>query len=91
MTITKCSVGRQLLASLLANDEPGFVRILDAHCLQIRGSRVDIDAEIARVIDQINEGETELGLDNDPASAKMVRIQLKGRLATTQREELLAA
>lgn len=90
MTITKYSVGRQLLASLLANDEAEFVRILDAHCLQIRGSRVDCDAEIARVIDQINEGETALGLDNDLASAKMVRIQMQGRLVA-KREELLAA
>lgn len=90
MTITKYSVGRQLLASLLANDEPEFVRILDVHCLQVRASRVDFDAEIARVIDQINEGETALGLDIDPASAKMIRIQMKGRLAS-KREERLAA
>ncbi|MCX7172747.1 MAG: hypothetical protein NT159_02195 [Proteobacteria bacterium] len=89
-TLTKSSVGRQLLASLLANNEPEFVRILDAHCLQLRGNSVDFEAEIARVIEQIREGETTLGLDCDLASSKTIKTQMKDRLAT-KREELLAA
>lgn len=88
--MTKYSVGRQLLAALLANNEPEFVRILDAHCLQVRGSRIDFEAEIARVIDQIREAEAALGLDNDLASSKMVKIQMRDRMVT-KREELLAA
>ena len=90
MTSTSMSVGRQLLVALIANDEPEFIRILDAACRQMRGNRLATDAEIDRLTDQLRAGETALGLAHDPASCKMVRAQLQQRLAPNQ-DVLLAA
>ncbi|MDD5175376.1 MAG: hypothetical protein PHQ05_02985 [Sterolibacterium sp.] len=90
MISTNISVGHQLLVAMIANNEPEFTRILDAACLQIRGNRFDMDAEIDRVIDQVRKGEIALGLEYDLASWKMVRSEMKERLAA-KKEALLAA
>lgn len=90
MTITQSNVGRELLVALTSNDESEFVRILDAFCLQIRGNRLDIDREIARVLDQLREGELALGLAYDLASWKVVKSEMMDRLSRNE-EELLAA
>jgi len=90
MISTHATIGRQLLVALISNDEPEFVRILNAHCLQIRGNRFDREAEIRGVLDQIREAEIALGLDYDLATWKMARSQMNDRLAAN-REERLAA
>ena len=90
MTSTNISVGRQLLVAMISDNELEFVRVLDAACLHIRGNRLDTDAEIDRVIDQIREGEIALGLEYDLASWRMVRSEMKERLAP-KNEVLLAA
>ena len=90
MMTTHASIGRQLLAAMISNDEAGFIRILDAHCLHIRGGGLDQDHEIARVLDQFREGERTLALEHDLAASKMIRSEMLDRLARGQ-EELLAA
>lgn len=90
MTSTNMSVGRQLLVAMISNNEAEFIRTLDAACLHIRGNRFDTAAEIDRVIDQIREGEIALGLAHEPAGWKMVRAEMKERLAP-KKEVLLAA
>ena len=75
---------------MISNNEAEFMHILDATCLNIRSNRLDTDAEIDRVLDQIHEGEISLGLAYDLASRKMVRSEMAERLAA-RKEALLAA
>lgn len=90
MTTTNISVGRQLLDAMISNNEPEFIQVLETVCRQIRGNRLDTAVEIDRVIDQLRDGESVLGLDRDLASWKMVRSEMKERLAANK-EVLLAA
>lgn len=90
MTSTNINVGRQLLVALISNNEPEFVRVLDAACLQIRGNRLDTVAEINRVMAQVRESESALGLDFDLATRKMISLAMTERLAP-KTEALLAA
>ncbi len=90
MTSTNISVGRQLLVAMLSNNEPEFVRVLAAHCLQILGNRLNIETEISHVLNQIRESEIALGLEYDLASWKMVKSEMKQLLAP-KRKALLAA
>ena len=90
MTSTNISVGRQLLVAMISNNEPEFIRVLDAACFQIRGNRLSIEAEISNVLNQIRESEIALGLEYDLASWKMVRCEMQERLAPNK-EVLLAA
>jgi len=90
MISTHATIGRQLLVALISNDESAFIRILDAHCLHIRSDGLERDREIARVLDQIREGEIALGLDYDLAAWKMVQSEMRDRLKRSQ-AVLLAA
>ena len=90
MTSTQANIGRQLLVAMISNDEAEFVRILDAHCLQIRGHRLERDTAIEATIEEFRAAEISLGLDCDRASCKVIRSEMMDRLATKQ-QELLAA
>lgn len=90
MTSTNISVGRQLLVAMISNNEPEFIRVLDAHCRQILGNRLNIETEISHVLNQIRESEIALGLEYDLASWKMVKSEMKERLVP-KKKELLAA
>ncbi|TRZ68263.1 MAG: hypothetical protein D4S02_04000 [Rhodocyclaceae bacterium] len=90
MTSTQVSIGRQLLVAMISNDEAEFSHLLDAHCLQIRGHRLERDTAIEAAIEQFRAAEISLGLEYDLASCKMIRSEMMDRLATNQ-QELLAA
>ena len=90
MTTHNLNVGSQLLAAILANDEPEFVRVLDAHCHQIRSADGDVGAEIDTVCAQLQARETALGLQPDGATRRMLATQLADRLMPSG-EHLLAA
>lgn len=90
MISTNSGVGRQLLVAMMLNDEAEFVRILDVHCLQVHGNRFDPETEIFRLINQFCDAERALGLENDPASSRILRSELIERLVPQQEARLAA-
>ncbi|MCX7170131.1 MAG: hypothetical protein NTY41_07505 [Proteobacteria bacterium] len=85
MTSTNIGVGRQLLVAMISNNEPEFILVLDAHCRQILGNRLNVETEISHVLNQIRESEIALGLEYDLASWKMVKSEMKELLAPTKK------